>query len=343
MIEIPGYQMLRPLGSGGMATVYLARDIAADREVALKVMSPALLADSGFAARFLREARIAARLSHPHIVAIHNVGHVGNSHYLAMEYLAGGAVLDQHHTPRTLEFALRVVREIAGALGYVHGQGFVHRDVKTDNLLLREDGSAVLTDFGIVRTNPAAARITLAGTVIGTPQYMSPEQASAGDVDGRADLYALGIILYELLTGRVPYDANDSVALGLRHIDEPLPQLPGDVSIAQPLLDRLLAKQPAQRFQTGEQVVVAVGELERALAVSKATSRIDAVEPINAQAEPWLAPESRQQPELGTLEGLDDALAQRAPPRSLPRKRSQVSAVVQALIVLVLLAAVGAA
>lgn len=343
MIEIPGYQLLRPLGSGGMATVYLARDIAADREVALKVISPALLADSGFAARFLREARIAARLSHRHIVAIHNVGHSGDSHYLAMEYLAGGAVLDQRHTPRTLNFALRVVREIAGALGYVHGQGFVHRDVKTDNLLLREDGSAVLTDFGIVRANSAAARITLAGTVIGTPQYMSPEQARGGDVDGRADLYALGIILHELLTGRVPYDADDSVSLGLLHIDDPLPQLPGDMAVAQPLLDRLLAKQPAQRFQTGEEVAEAIVELERSLSSSAVERAAEAVASTDVTTEPWLDIESRQQPELGRLDGLDDALAQRAPPRPRPRKRSKVSAVVPALIVVVLLAAVGAA
>ncbi len=342
MIEIPGYRLLRPLGSGGMATVYLARDIASDRDVALKVMSPALLADSGFAARFLREARIAARLSHPHIVDIHNVGHAGDCYYLSMEYVSGGPLLDQRRTPRTLDFALRVVREIAGALGYLHRQSFVHRDVKTDNLLLREDGSAVLSDCGIVRANPTTARITLAGTVIGTPQYMSPEQARGDAVDGRADLYALGIILYELLTGRVPYDADDSVALGLRHIDDPLPQLSSDVAVAQPLLDRLLAKQPAQRFQTGEQVAEAIGELERLLPHSAAERRIDAIESTNAQIEPWLDPESRQQPGLGALDGLDDALQDRVPARSQPRKRSQVSAVVPGLIVAVLLAAVAA-
>ncbi len=343
MIEIPGYQLLRPLGSGGMATVYLARDIAANREVALKVISPALLADSGFAARFLREARIAARFSHPHIVDIYDVGHSGDSHYLSMEYLAGGAVLDQRHTPRTLDFGIRVVREIAGALSYVHGQGFVHRDVKTDNLLLREDGSAVLTDFGIVRANPAAARITLAGTVIGTPQYMSPEQARGGDVDGRSDLYALGIILFELLTGRAPYDAVDSFALGVRHADDPLPQLPEGFAVAQPLLDRLLAKQPVERFQTGDEVAEAIAELERSLSSSAVERAAEAVESTDVTTEPWPDMESRQQPELGALDGLDDALAQRAPPRPRPRKRSQVSAVVPVLIVVILLAGVGAA
>ena len=320
MIEIPGYRLLRTLGSGALATVYLAREMVSEREVALKVMSAKLLADSDFSVRFLREARIAARLEHPNIVRIHDVGHVGELHYLAMEYLSGGTLRGVDHAPRSSVFALRAIREIAGALAYVHQLGFVHRDVKTDNVLLRGDGAAVLTDFGIMRVNPAAARITLAGTVIGTPQYMSPEQARGESVDGRADLYALGIVLYELLTGHVPYDAEDSVTVGLRHVDDPLPTLPTGLARLQPLLDGLLAKQPAQRFQTGEAVVVAVTELEQALGAEP--SSVDAAMSTPNQDEPnlELTLAEGKQPSLGSLDDID---ANSLLDRSAPRRREQ--------------------
>ena len=148
VIEISGYRLLRQLGRGGMATVYLAMQESVDREVALKVMSPALLADPNFGERFLREAKIAAKLHHRHVVGIHDVGRAGDYHYIAMEYLSGGAVLHKDGNPRAVAFALRVIREIAAALDYAHKKGFVHRDVKPDNILLRDDGSSALTDFG---------------------------------------------------------------------------------------------------------------------------------------------------------------------------------------------------
>lgn len=229
MIQIPGYRLLRPLGRGGMATVHLAIQQSVDREVALKIMSPALLADPNFGERFLREARIAARLHHRHVVGIHDVGLVGEHHYIAMELLAGGALLNGDGQPRGLAFSLRIVREVAEALAYVHDHGFVHRDVKSDNILLRKDGSAALTDFGIARANDLSGAATR--TVVGTPHYMSPEQARSQPVDGRADLYSLGIVLHELLTGQVPYTADDSVAIGIRHISDPLPRLPASLAL----------------------------------------------------------------------------------------------------------------
>lgn len=343
MINIPGYQLRRTLGRGRMATVYLAHDIAADRDVALKVVLPELLADRRFTKRFLSEARIAATLSHPHIVDVYNIGQVGDSHYLSMEYLAGEAVLDERRTPRSMAFGLRATREIADALDYVHHQGLVHRDVKTSNVLLREDGSAALTDFGIVRANQSAARVTVADAVVGTPQYTSPEQARGDEVDGRADLYSLGIVLFELLTGVVPYDDVDSVALGLRHIDDPLPQLPETMAMAQPLLDRLLAKLPAQRFQTGAQVAESIAELERLLPDSEAHSVSGFVVSSDVSRDRWLDVDSPQLPQLGTLDGLDDALAQRAPPRPRPGKATRVRVVLPVLIMALLLVATGAA
>jgi hypothetical protein len=263
VIEIPGYRILRQLGRGGMATVYLATQESVERDVALKVMSPALLVDPNFGERFLREARIAAKLHHRHVVGIHDVGHAGDCHYIAMEYLAGGAVLAKDGSTREPAFALRVAREIASALNYAHEKGFVHRDVKPDNILLRDDDSAVLTDFGIARAFDSSLRMTKTGAIVGTPHYMSPEQARGRPIDGRADLYSLGIVLYEMLVGRVPYHADDSLAVGIKHITEPVPRLPRALEMLQPLLDRLLAKEPEERYQTGNDVAAAIAEFER--------------------------------------------------------------------------------
>jgi serine/threonine-protein kinase PpkA len=261
VIEIPGYHIRSQLGRGGMATVYLATQESVQRDVALKVMSPTLLADPDFGERFLREARIAAKLHHRNVVGVHDVGRVGDYHYIAMEYLGGGTVLSDDGKARPVTFALRVVREIATALNYAHAKGFVHRDVKPDNILLREDGTAALTDFGIARANDST-HMTRTGTVIGTPHYMSPEQARGRPIDGRADLYSLGIVLYELVLGRVPFHADDSLAVGIMHITQPVPILPESFEPLQPLLDRLLAKQPDDRFQNGEAVADAIEQIE---------------------------------------------------------------------------------
>ena len=265
MIEIPGYRILRQLGRGGMATVYLALQESVQREVAIKVMSPTLLADPDFGERFLREARIAARLHHRHVVGIHDVGRIGDYNYMAMEYLGGGPILARDAGPRPVRFALRIAREIGMALHYAHAKGFVHRDVKPDNILLREDTSSALTDFGIARANDSE-RMTRTGAVIGTPHYMSPEQARGRPIDGRADLYSLGIVLYELLVGRVPFHADDSLAVGIMHITQPVPILPEALQPLQSVLNRLLAKQPEDRFQNGQQLADAIEQLELSMA-----------------------------------------------------------------------------
>ena len=266
MIEIPGYRVVRPLGRGGMASVYLAIQESVDREVALKVMSPHLLADPNFGERFLREARIAAKLQHRHVVGVHDVGRHNDLHYIAMEYLEGGPIQTKEGGARDAAFALRVTREIASALGYAHSKGFVHRDVKPDNILLRDDQTSALTDFGIARASDSATRMTRTGAVIGTPHYMSPEQARGRQIDGRADLYSLGIVLYELLLGRVPFSADDSLAVGIMHITEPVPRLPPPFEDLQPLLDRMLAKLPEERFQSGDECADAIRDVEIAIA-----------------------------------------------------------------------------
>lgn len=341
MIEIPGYRLLRQLGRGGMATVYLAVQESVDREVALKVMSPALLADPNFGERFLREAKIAARLHHRHVVGIHDVGRAGDCHYIAMEYLAGGPVLSKDGQPRPVPFALRVVREIAAAINYAQQKGFIHRDIKPDNILLRDDGSAALTDFGIARASDSATRMTRTGAVVGTPHYMSPEQARGKQVDGRSDLYSLGIVLYEMLVGRVPYHAEDSLAVGIMHITQPVPRLPEALAVLQPLVDGLLAKEPHERFQTGNEAAVAVARFEQAIesgelpglagppagfrredrTVDTEVSAPPSPRPAPAEAQAW----HRAEPALGRLEEIaaatDDHImrASRSGPRRVAR------------------------
>ncbi|MBO9664718.1 serine/threonine-protein kinase [Dokdonella sp.] len=320
MIEIPGYRLLRQLGRGGMATVYLAVQESVDREVALKIMSPALLADPNFGERFLREAKIAARLHHRHVVGIHDVGRAGDYHYIAMEYLGGGAVLAKDGSTREPAFALRVTREIAGALGYAQEKGFVHRDVKPDNILLRDDGSAALTDFGIARALDSTLRMTKTGAVVGTPHYMSPEQARGKSVDGRSDLYALGVVLYEMLVGRVPYQADDSLAIGIMHITQPVPTLPESIAVLQPLVSRLLAKQPEERYQNGQEAAVAIAEIERRMA-NGALPELDHAQPAfrrdtplesfratEPSPPPPAAGADRAEPSLGRIDQIVAAL-----------------------------------
>ncbi len=262
--DIPGYELRRELGHGGMATVYLAHQQSLDREVAIKVMAAALNADREFSARFLAEARTAARLSHPGIVGVHDMGVAGHHHYIAMEYIAGGDLKDRlRQGAIEPSEAASLLRQIASALAYAHEEGFVHRDVKPENILFRKNGHPVLSDFGIARAIGSGTRMTATGLSIGTPHYMSPEQARGQAVDGRSDLYALGVAFFEMLTGQVPFDAQDSFAVGLQHINDPVPQLPVALASYQPLIDHLLAKDPADRYQTGAELIEDLDHMEQ--------------------------------------------------------------------------------
>lgn len=284
MIAIPGYRIERQLGRGGMATVYLAVQESLGRKVALKVLVPQLAAsDPGFTQRFLREGRIAACLRHRHIVAIHDVGvHEGQA-YMALEYLPRGALASAGALPP--HEALRVVREIATALDLAHRHGVVHRDVKPENILRDDDGDHVLSDFGIAQLASASTVLSREGSTAGTPAYMAPERWRGLDVDGRADLYSLGVVLHQLLTGRVPYSGSDGWAIGMQHLHAPLPQLSGNLATVQPLLDRMLAKDRADRFPSGSALASAVAVLERASGTSVAASPDADTE----QLQPWRA------------------------------------------------------
>ena len=259
--RIPGYRIEREVGRGGIATVYLARQESLDRNVALKVMSPALVSESSFTERFLREGQTIARLNHPCIVTIYDIEVVDFQPYIAMEYLSGGSLKEKLRARISPQAALAVIGQITAALSYAHRKGVVHRDVKPENILFRDQKSAVLTDFGIAKTAAKDPNLTTAGIIIGTPRYMSPEQADGRGADHRSDVYALGVILYELLTGTAPYDGKDSIGLLYAHINEPIPQLPGELSGFQALIDGMMAKDPKQRMRDCAEVMTMIRRL----------------------------------------------------------------------------------
>ncbi|HEX9610480.1 MAG TPA: serine/threonine-protein kinase, partial [Gemmatimonadales bacterium] len=250
------YSLERELGRGGMGIVYLARDLRLERVVAIKLLPPERARDDGLRQRFVREARTAAKLSHPHIIPIHAVEETGAFVYFVMAFVDGetlGARVRREGRLKPHE-AARVLREVAWALAYAHAQGVVHRDVKPDNILLeRGAGRALVLDFGIARLVQAPG-VSGAGELAGTPEYMSPEQASGDAVDGRADLYSLGVVAFLALTGRLPFTAPTVPALLVQHVTAPPPRLeaPGAPRVLVGAVERCLAKDPAARFQSGE-------------------------------------------------------------------------------------------
>ncbi len=260
-VSVPGYRIIRPLGEGGMASVYLAVQESLDREVALKVMAPHLAANKEFTDRFLKEGRITAKLSHPNLVTVFDIGQAGSVYYLAAEYIPGGTLRERMNRGISVAEVLDVMRDVAHGLHYAHEMGFVHRDVKPGNVLFRANGSAVLADFGIAKSVDQKTMATQIGSAIGTPHYMSPEQARAEKVDGRSDLYSLGAMFFELLTGAPPYDADDPFTIALMHVTHPVPELPAQLRWLQPLLSGLMAKQADERFASGEEFVLALDKL----------------------------------------------------------------------------------
>lgn len=244
-----------------MARVYLAVQKKFGRLVALKVMSADYSKDPNFRKRFVRESRINAQLSHPNIVQVYDVGLHENYLYLVMEYLRGGDLNDKLKTGLHIQDLIRVVRDISRALDFAHDKGYIHRDIKPENILFREDGSAVLTDFGIAKVVDSGANLTRHGTVVGTPQYMSPEQAAGRKLDGRSDIYSLGVVFYRMLTGDVPFKADSAVAIGIKHLQDPVPKLPAHLSTFQPTIDRFLHKDVELRFQSGEEINEALDEI----------------------------------------------------------------------------------
>ena len=259
------YSLERELGRGGMGIVYLARDVQLNRDVAIKVLPSHLALTAESRERFIREARTAAGLSHPHIVPIHRVGEVGGFVFFVMSYVEGETLGERLRTkgPLPAAEAARVLREVAWALAYAHGRGVVHRDVKPDNILLEAGtGRAMVTDFGIAHHDDGASSHTDPGKIVGTAHFMSPEQAAGERVDGRSDLYALGVVGYLALSGRLPFETSNLPALLVRQATEPAPRLldiaPGLPSALAAAIDRCLARDAAGRFPDGEAMAAAL-------------------------------------------------------------------------------------
>jgi serine/threonine-protein kinase len=256
------YELVEELGRGGMAVVYRARETHLEREVAVKVLPFSLAFDADFVERFTREARTAAQLEHPNIIPIYRVGKQGRVIYFVMKYLRGGSLSRVMHERKKLDppEIRKLLIDVGSALGYAHKRGIVHRDVKPDNVMFDEHGLCIVTDFGIAKAG-TKSRLTGTGMAIGTPHYMSPEQARAQEIDGRSDLYSLGIVAYQAMVGELPYDGEDSFAIGYKHIMEPIPvpllDTPDERRLFE-VIKRLMMKDPYDRFQSAEDLVASL-------------------------------------------------------------------------------------
>ena len=257
------YRVLEPLGRGGMASVYKAYQPAVDRHVALKVLPRHLAEDPKFLARFEQEAKILAKLQHPHILPVHDFGESDGFTYIVMPFIRTGTLAATlNGQPLPFDQIKRVITQIGDALDCAHAQGLVHRDVKPSNILLDERGNCLLADFGIAKMLEGADTLTATGSLIGTPQYMSPEQGMGAPIDGRSDIYSLGVVLYEMATGQVPFEAETPLAVVVKHIHDPLP-VPSRVNPTIPeslhrMILRAMHKDPSQRFPTANAMVAAM-------------------------------------------------------------------------------------
>ncbi len=259
VISIPGYKIKDLLGRGGMATVYLAVQESIGREVALKILSPDHTDDT-FSERFLREARIASQLSHPNIITVFDAGIHNGIHYMSMEYIKGKS-FNAARDLLSRKDKIRVIKEMAQALDFAGKKGFVHRDIKPENILLHQDGRAILTDFGIARANDVSKGLTETGKILGTPYFMSPEQTKGLQIDQRTDIYSLGVVLFQALAGYVPYDGPSIVAICIKHLSDPIPQLPKGMEIFQPIINICLSKKPEHRYQSASELYDALNKI----------------------------------------------------------------------------------
>ncbi|MFL5961566.1 MAG: Stk1 family PASTA domain-containing Ser/Thr kinase [Gaiellaceae bacterium] len=269
------YVIKRKLGSGGMADVYLAEDQELGRRVALKLLNDRHAADDQFVERFRREAQSAAGLNHPNIVSIFDRGRAEGTYYIAMEYLDGRTLKELlvRNGPTPIPIAIDYARQILGALSFAHRNGIIHRDIKPHNIVVGGDGRLKVTDFGIARSG--ASQMTEAGSIVGTAQYLSPEQARGAPVDPRSDLYSLGIVLYEMLTGNVPFTGDTPVEIAMKHlsqIPEPpsklRPDVPHDLDA---VVMRALSKEPDQRYGSTEEMDADLARVARGVAVAPET------------------------------------------------------------------------
>jgi len=268
-VRIPGYDIMRPLAKGGTSTVFLAVQHSLGRKVAIKILRKGDRPSD--AARFLEEGRIVASLNHRNVITVYDVGVTDQWYYIAMEYLRGGSLEDRIKEGMSVPAVLDLMTTIAGCLDFLHQKGIVHRDVKPANILFHEDGTPKLTDFGIAKQVHGDQELTMDGAALGSPYYLSPEQAGARPLDGRSDVYSLGIVFFEMLTGEKPFRGDSYVETMMAQISQPVPELPEPLTAFQELLERMVAKDPNQRFSSAAELL---GYLE---AVQRFGSRLTRV------------------------------------------------------------------
>jgi serine/threonine-protein kinase PpkA len=254
----PGYRTLHLVGQGGQAQVYLAERVKDGKQLALKVLDRALRQDPVFLERFVREHKLLASLEHDNIARIFDQGFSGDHPYIAMEFVPGGTLAGRIREGIAPRDALHIISQVALALDAIHSRGIVHRDLKPANILFRSNGQPVIVDFGLARDLGINSTLTIAGQVLATPRYMSPEQCMGRLADPRSDLYSVGAILYEMLTGSKLFGSVTPADLIRMHVSDPVPRLEGELAAYQPILGRLLAKNPDERFQNARQLFGAV-------------------------------------------------------------------------------------
>lgn len=283
--KIGRYEIRGELGRGGMATVYLAYDPVLEREVALKVLPTYFAHEPEFSARFAREAKTVAALEHNAIVSMYDYGEDGEWPYFVMQLMKGGSLKEKiEQGPLSMAEAAKILKRIGSALDRAHSRNLIHRDLKPGNILFNEDGDAYLTDFGIVKIVEGSDNYTQTGNTLGTPAYMSPEQArGVEEIDGRSDIYALGVILYEMLTGDVPYKSDTTLGQAMMHVMDPLPEIlsvnPDLPPVIDEIIKKAMAKEKENRYATTGELAKTVG------AVANEESREAAAVPESVVAE----------------------------------------------------------
>jgi predicted Ser/Thr protein kinase len=261
LIEVAGYTLHGQLGKGGMAEVFLATQNSLQRKVAIKVLNSAV--DDEFSRRFINEGHVVASLHHASIVTIYDIDKLADGrHYLAMEFVAGGDLTQYKGQALTVERALSITQQIAEGLQVVHQQGLVHRDIKPANILFRKDGSVVITDFGVAKDLAIDNDLTQFGIAVGSPAYSSPEQAQCQPLDQRTDIYSLGVLLLEMLTGANDFRGPSYTQTVMNHVQMPIPQLPAHLTAYQPLLERMLAKDVNKRFASCRELLQSLALLQ---------------------------------------------------------------------------------
>lgn len=327
------FEILERLGRGGMAEVYRARQPSLDRFVAIKVLHPFLADDPEFTARFEREARNIARLKHPNIVQVYDfeTDSTTETYYMVMELIEGPTLkdvlekLNERGEHMDVRDALRIAREAAVALAYAHSQSMVHRDVKPANLMLDRGHRVVLTDFGIARI-VSSAHLSSGTAMVGTPAYMAPEQGLGDAGDERSDLYSLGAILYQMLTGKLPYDGETPLSVVLKHLNEPIPSArkinPDVPESVDTLIQRLMAKDPAERYQTANELISDIDRVEAGLPP----------EPLTGEARPtiWDSVTQEMMPVLADPSGVTESNTLLFRSSAMPRAETPVKLFVQA-------------